>query len=97
MPKADAATHLYRIAQEAVNNALKHGQAKQILITLAEAGSRWEMRVEDNGQGFDADGTRKPAWACGSCNIAPSCSGTVGSPVHLGQGARVLCTLPRKA
>jgi PAS domain S-box-containing protein len=46
------ATHLYRIAQEAVNNALKHGRAKRIRISLANKDGEWELKVSDNGQGF---------------------------------------------
>ncbi len=44
-----AATHLFRIAQEAVNNALKHGQAKKIDITLVETAAAVELVVENNG------------------------------------------------
>lgn len=49
---AIAATHLYRIAQEAVNNALKHGKPKRIRITLADLGKCVELKVNDNGRGF---------------------------------------------
>jgi signal transduction histidine kinase len=52
LPDANASTHLYRIAQEAVNNALKHGRAKKIRITLAERAPGWEMRIGDDGRGF---------------------------------------------
>jgi signal transduction histidine kinase len=44
------ATHLYRIAQEAVNNALKHGQATKIKITLAERNGTVHFSVENNGR-----------------------------------------------
>ena len=49
---AIAATHLYRIAQEAVHNALKHGKPKRIRITLADLGKCVELKVNDNGRGF---------------------------------------------
>ena len=48
----DAATHLYRIAQEAVANALKHGKPKRIRITLSDLGESVELKVDDNGCGF---------------------------------------------
>ena len=45
------ATHLYRIAQEAVNNALKHSQAKEITISLEDTQDRLTLTVSDNGRG----------------------------------------------
>jgi PAS domain S-box-containing protein len=48
----DAATQLYRIAQEAITNAVKHGRAKRITICLVEAGDQCELKVKDNGRGF---------------------------------------------
>ncbi|MGI8605026.1 MAG: ATP-binding protein [Verrucomicrobiales bacterium] len=53
---SEAAIQLYRIAQEAVNNALKHGQASTVTISLVhdEAG-RIELCVRDNGIGFPED------------------------------------------
>jgi len=50
------AIHLYRIVQEAVNNAIQHGKAPQITITLAvrhEGGMI--LMVHDNGVGFPTD------------------------------------------
>ena len=47
-----AATHLYRIAQEAVTNSLKHGQAQEITIGLSATSRQIVLRVSDNGVGF---------------------------------------------
>lgn len=47
-----AATHLYRIAQEACNNAIKHGRAQSITIEFARKGGRLVLSVLDNGSGF---------------------------------------------
>ena len=47
------ATHLYRIAQEAVNNALKHGQTERIDISLTKSNEIITMKVFDNGIGID--------------------------------------------
>ena len=47
-----AATHLFRIAQEAVSNALKHGKAKNISIHLTEAATHLHLHVDDDGIGF---------------------------------------------
>jgi signal transduction histidine kinase len=43
---------LYRIAQEALNNARKHSRATRIELTLAYSGDRVKLRVADNGVGF---------------------------------------------
>jgi PAS domain S-box-containing protein len=43
---------LYRIAQEAVNNALRHGQARRIVIVLGCRRRQLWMRVRDDGRGF---------------------------------------------
>ncbi len=48
-----AATHLYRIAQEAVNNALRHSQASEIVLSLKQNGKELVLEVLDNGIGID--------------------------------------------
>lgn len=53
------ATELFRIAQEAVNNALKHAEASEIRIGLEEEGGLLNMEVEDDGQGFDESATSR--------------------------------------
>ena len=44
---------LYRIAQELVNNALKHAEATEIIIQVVQEDNRIHLTVMDNGQGFD--------------------------------------------
>ncbi len=47
------ATHVYRIAQEAVNNAIKHGQAKHVWISLtADEDNKTVLKIEDDGIGL---------------------------------------------
>lgn len=46
------ATHLYRIAQEAINNAIRHGKADTIDIELQSKNEFALLRVGDNGAGF---------------------------------------------
>ena len=61
----DAHINIYRVAQEALNNVVKHSEASQLLVTLlptppfsGQSGDGWrgqiELRVEDDGKGFDA-------------------------------------------
>jgi signal transduction histidine kinase len=44
--------HLYRIAQQALNNALTHAQARQIDIRLCREGERLTLTINDDGRGF---------------------------------------------
>ncbi|HMJ06413.1 MAG TPA: PAS domain S-box protein [Chthoniobacterales bacterium] len=46
------ALHLYRVAQEAVNNAIKHSGAKNVLITLDKNTENVCVSVQDDGKGF---------------------------------------------
>jgi signal transduction histidine kinase len=48
------AFHLFRIMQEAINNALKHSSCKNIIIKVAGDAS-WAMSVTDNGTGFNTE------------------------------------------
>jgi two-component system sensor kinase FixL len=49
------ATHLYRIAQEAINNATRHGHADRIDIVLRGNGECWDLMITDNGVGIDTE------------------------------------------
>jgi two-component system CheB/CheR fusion protein len=46
------ATHLYRIAQEATSNAIRHGKARHVRITLHAANDRIHLQVTDDGSGL---------------------------------------------
>jgi len=46
------ATHLYRIAQEATGNAIKHAQAKSIVVSLKQSDGELTLTIKDNGRGF---------------------------------------------
>jgi signal transduction histidine kinase len=50
-----AASHLYRIAREAVINANKHAQAREIVIKLERSRQGMVLRVTDDGIGFPAE------------------------------------------
>ena len=49
---ADVQVGLYRIAQEALNNVVKHAKATQAVVTLRQ-GETVRLTVADNGAGFD--------------------------------------------
>src|ERR1700733_332666 len=48
----DVATHLYHIAQEAVNNAIKHGKAKHVIIRLSSFKKVCTLTITDDGVGI---------------------------------------------
>jgi signal transduction histidine kinase len=47
------ASHMFRVAQEGVTNALKHAQAKRITIELRSPPDAMELRIIDDGCGFE--------------------------------------------
>jgi signal transduction histidine kinase len=48
-------TELYRIAQEALTNVVRHSQADSVNVTLYFGEDRFKMKVQDNGIGFDPE------------------------------------------
>lgn len=50
---------LFRIAQEAVHNAVKHARAAHLRLALSVAGGRARLRVSDDGRGFDPEAARR--------------------------------------
>ena len=46
-------SHLLRVGQEAIHNAIRHGRAKNIKVTLANQPPHLSLTVEDDGAGFD--------------------------------------------
>ena len=51
---AVVAVHLYRIAQEAVHNAVEHGNATELQIELSSEHGDAVLRIRDDGRGFDS-------------------------------------------
>ena len=51
------ARSLYRIAQEAINNSLKHSKAKSIIVELRIVGSQTRLTISDNGIGINRFGS----------------------------------------
>jgi PAS domain S-box-containing protein len=49
----NTATQLYRIAQEAISNAVKHGKARQVAVQLQAIDGQAELTIIDDGGGFD--------------------------------------------
>ena len=51
--------HLYRIAQESISNAFRHGKADVVHVELRRVGRKMSLTVRDNGCGMPAESTRK--------------------------------------
>lgn len=90
-----AATHLYRIVQEAINNALKHARPSRIVVSLKKCDARIQLAVEDNGKGFSPDASKHAARGMGLRTIAYR-AGMINADLKvdsvLGKGTRVTCT-----
>ena len=56
----EEATQLYRIAQEAINNALKHGQPSQVMVTLRQDGRGITLRIVNDGISIPEPNRRRP-------------------------------------
>jgi len=52
---SDLQVAFYRVCQEALNNIAKHAKASQVDIDLEQEGDAVELRIRDDGQGFDAE------------------------------------------
>jgi PAS domain S-box-containing protein len=50
-------THIFRVLQEAANNIAKHSKADRVRVSLRKKGDVLELVIEDNGRGFDLEGT----------------------------------------
>ncbi len=55
----DLANHLFRLAQEAANNAVKHGKATRVSILLGKNGDQAVLRITDDGAGLPPESERK--------------------------------------
>jgi len=50
---------IFRVAQEAMTNAVRHGKGTSAKLSLAKGSDRIELVAQDNGQGFDLENTQK--------------------------------------
>lgn len=88
-------THLYRIAQEAVSNAVKHGYATEVSIHLVVSKTHIRLMIEDNGSGFTNNWDEKGGLGV---RIMQFRAGLIGANLEISdakkQGARITCTIP---
>ncbi|HTN76889.1 MAG TPA: PAS domain S-box protein [Pirellulaceae bacterium] len=81
------ATHLYRIAQEAVSNALRHSGARQIQIALRQEGNHIILQICDDGSGIAMDhGTKTKAAQGLGLRTMLYRAGIIGGTLHIERG-----------
>ena len=92
---ADVTMTLYRIAQEALNNVVKHAEATQVDITLLNEPDRVALHIRDDGRGFDPQAI--PAGHMGISIMAERAQ-KIGADVQIqsqpGRGTEVSVTWP---
>ncbi len=57
---------IYRCAQECISNIVRHSGATSLTISLGARGSMLELRIEDNGSGFDRCHSSQRNWSAGA-------------------------------
>ena len=91
-----ARNHLYRIAQEAVQNALKHSGARAIEISLESEAGAVRLEVLDDGRGLSADEERPAGLGMRTMRFRSS---AIGARLTLGRapggGYAIRCEVPR--
>ena len=91
----DVVMHFFRIAQEAIQNAVKHGVPSHIDVSLKRIDDVVQLTVEDDGNGFVSTG--KPAKGLGM-RIMAYRAGIIGGEFKVDSrppgGTRVVCIIP---
>ena len=96
----DAETACFRVAQEAINNVLRHARARNIWVRLFTAGGRLAISVRDDGRGFDLDAVRARAANGASLGLVGMeermalAGGSFELRSQPGQGTVLLATFP---
>jgi signal transduction histidine kinase len=86
-------THLYRIAQEAVHNAIGHGKARHITITLESRNRTGALCIEDDGIGIDNHNHASRGMGLRIMRYrAEAVGGQLHVSGHEGPGTRVIAT-----
>jgi signal transduction histidine kinase len=92
------ATHLYRIAQEAVGNAIKHGQAKSITVTLEENEDGIRLGVSDDGCGLGKGAAGGKGMGLRiMADRAKMIGGRFNVAAHRPRGVELSCLIPQVA
>jgi len=89
--------HLYRIAQESISNAVKHGKANNITIDLKKENGSLQLSVKDDGIGFTESQKKKKKPGMG-INIMRYRASILSGRIEIfetdNQETKVVCTIP---
>lgn len=92
------ANHLFHIAQEAVNNAMKHSKARKITVSLFQSHGTVLLQIEDDGRGYP-EATEATAGRGLGLQIMQHRANVIGATLETrsipGKGVTVVCTLRR--
>ena len=92
------ASHLYRITQEAINNAVKHGGARAVTVTLQSDDCNVRLSVSDDGIGLPMDAGSGAGMGLKIMDYrARLMGGVIDVAARRGGGTRVQCTCPTPA
>jgi two-component system sensor histidine kinase UhpB len=90
--RPDVAVSLFRIAQEALRNAVAHGRAKRVMVSLVRTGEHVEMSICDDGCGFDLEAVQRDGNGLGIVSMEERAH-AVGADIQIvsapGQGTTV--------
>jgi signal transduction histidine kinase len=91
----NVATHLYHIAQEAVNNAIRHGKSRSIFIGLEANQGVGVLTIRDDGEGFPKKQSSQPGVGLSIMNYrADMVGGSVKIHPNEDHGITVTCLFP---
>lgn len=91
----ETATHLYRIAQEAITNALKHGAARQVRVSLTQRNARVILAIRDDGRGIPQTVGQSPGTGLKAMHYRASLiNATLRVAAPASGGTEVICELP---
>ncbi|MGN6372482.1 MAG: GAF domain-containing protein [Solirubrobacteraceae bacterium] len=87
-------TAIYRIVQEALTNATKHGKAKQVAVELREREGVVHISVRDDGEGFDPDAHTGGFGLLGMRERVQLLEGTLRIESARGSGTTIAASFP---
>lgn len=95
---APVAAQLYRIAQEAVHNAVEHGAARDVEIDLAFDDNDLMLSINDDGKGFKANGNGNGGMGLRIMRYRAQCiGGSCEVESRIARGTSVSCRVPLEA